>query len=159
MEETFHIGGSDSEHDEIDVQYGKDENSISVPALEEAIDPVQAFIGRKLREHGCSRTEMSQIRLAVEEIFVNICSYAYRPKTDLSRILCEVMDEDSCVSIQFSDTGIPFNPVERPEADTSEEAFVASPGGYGIHLVKHLMDDVVYSYENGKNILKIRKNV
>ncbi len=156
MEEVFHLGGAVD--DRIVPQYGRNGHAITVPAEEEAIDLTQDFIEDKLRLYGFDVKTMGQIRLAVEEIFVNICSYAYRPKTADSKITCDIAMGEKGVSIDFEDTGMPFNPVERPEADLSEEAFLAREGGLGIHLVKNLMDDVSYRYENGKNILRIRKN-
>ena len=59
--------------------------------------------------------------------------------------------------IQFLDSGQPFDPLAREEADTSEEALMSREGGLGILLVKNTMDDVRYSSENGKNILTIQK--
>jgi sigma-B regulation protein RsbU (phosphoserine phosphatase) len=32
-------------------------------------------------------------------------------------------------------------------------------GGWGIFLVKKNVDEVTYAYENGKNVLTIRKNI
>ena len=81
MEELFqmdedgiiHLGeGPKSE----DFFHEEDEDSITVDAVDDALYPVQDFIERKLSFLGCSRHEIQRIRLAVEEIFINICSYA-----------------------------------------------------------------------------------
>ena len=55
------------------------------------------------------------------------------------------------------DDGVPFNPLEKEDADTSREALEEHEGGLGILLVKKNMDDVTYSYVDGKNILTILK--
>lgn len=47
----------------------------------------------------------------------------------------------------------------KPGADTTLSAGERGIGGLGILLVKKDMDEVQYSYENGANILTIRKNL
>ena len=54
---------------------------------------------------------------------------------------------------------MPFNPLERSDVDVTQSAESRDIGGLGIMLVKKNMDDVVYSYEDGKNILTIRKKL
>jgi len=100
-----------------------------------------------------------QLRLAVEEIFVNIASYAYSPEVGEAEIRCEVLEDPLRVVIQFLDSGTPFDPLAKEDADTSQEALMSREGGLGILLVKNTMDDVQYSYEDGKNILTILKKL
>ena len=100
-----------------------------------------------------------QIRLAVEEIFVNIASYAYDPSVGPAEVRCEVLEDPLRVIIQFLDGGKPFDPLAREDADISEDGLMMREGGLGILLVKETMDDVSYTYENGKNILTILKKL
>ncbi len=72
---------------------------------------------------------------------------------------CEILEEPLRVVIQFLDSGKPFDPLAREDADTSEEGLMSREGGLGILLVKNTMDDVQYSYEGGKNILTILKKL
>ena len=57
------------------------------------------------------------------------------------------------------DHGTPFDPLKKEDADNSPETLNAREGGLGILMVKKLMDEVSYSYEDGKNILTIHKNL
>jgi len=63
------------------------------------------------------------------------------------------------VTIRFLDQGRPFNPLEKPDADITLSAQDREIGGLGILLVKKIMDQVDYAYENGKNILTIKKEI
>ena len=63
------------------------------------------------------------------------------------------------VILQFLDSGIPFDPLAKEDPDTSIEANMEREGGLGIFMVKQLMDDVSYIYEDGKNVLTIQKNL
>ncbi len=48
-----------------------------VPAKTEALDTVTDFVEEKLASFACPMRTMLQLRLAVEEVFVNIASYSY----------------------------------------------------------------------------------
>ena len=133
--------------------------SLVVPARVDQLDEVTSFVLDKLDAFGCPKKTQLQIRLAIEEIFVNISSYAYHPEEGMAEIRCEVLDDPMRVIIQFLDGGTPFDPLAREDADTSEEALMAREGGLGILLVKDMMDDVQYTYEDGKNILTIVKKL
>ena len=133
--------------------------NLIVPAAGDAIDEVQAFIGEELERCGCSASVQNQIELAVEEIFVNIASYAYHPVEGEAEIRCDVLEDPIRVTIQFLDHGRPFDPLAKEDADTSETALMEREGGLGILLVKKVMDDVQYSYADGKNVLTIMKKL
>ena len=132
---------------------------ITVPAKLEALDNVTGFVLGKLEKFGCPEAICLQIQLAVEEIFVNITSYAYQPKDGEAEIRCDVLEDPLRVEIQILDSGKPFDPLAVDAANTSEEALMEREGGLGILLVCSTMDDVKYSYEDGKNILTILKKL
>ena len=134
-------------------------DSLIVPARTDALDTVTDFVEEKLASFECPMRTILQLRLAVEEVFVNIASYAYQPGEGEAEIRCEILEEPLRMWIQFLDSGRPFDPLAREEADTSEEGLMSREGGLGILLVKNTMDDVQYSYEDGKNILTIIKQL
>ena len=166
--ESFSLGGdswSNILDDSFDIYDGpeytisEDGNSLTIDAMDRAVDVVQDFIREKLLSYGCDKHILGQIRLCVEEIIVNIISYAYRPDIGKAEVLCEVNEDPLSVSIQFMDSGTPFDPLAYDDVDTSGKTFIEQEGGFGIYLVKQTMDDVKYSYENGKNILTIKKRL
>ncbi len=122
-------------------------------------DRVQDFIRCELEKYQVSPKILFQLELAIEEIFTNIASYAYNPEIGKAKIRCSVEQDPLRVVIQFLDSGKPFDPLDREKADTSEEALMERTGGLGIFLVRENMDDVVYSYEDGKNILTVVKTL
>ena len=133
--------------------------TIIVPAMTDALDKVNTFVRDKLRSVQCPVKIQMQVELAVEEIFVNISSYAYHPQTGEAEIGVDIVGDPLTVTIRFLDRGHPFNPLEKPDADTMRKAEEREPGGLGILLVKRIMDQVAYTYENGKNILTIQKEI
>ena len=100
-----------------------------------------------------------QIDVAVEEIFVNIANYAYGSETGDAEISVDISGDPAEACIEFRDSGIAFNPLEKEEPDIALPAEKRKIGGLGIYMVKKSMDGVEYEYKDGQNILKIQKNL
>ena len=130
---------------------------LTIPAQLERLDDVIDFVKKILDEASFSEETSLQVHLAVEEIFVNIASYAYPSGDGDAEICCRLLPDPLRAEITISDSGEPFDPLAREDADTSKEALLARDGGLGILLVKKLMDKVSYRYEGGRNILTIEK--
>ncbi len=132
---------------------------LEIEAKKENLEKVIEFIDVQLEEAECPMKIQMQVDIAVEEIFVNIASYAYTPDVGLANI-CVDFDEDSrIVKIVFTDSGIPYNPVEKPDPDVTLPAEQRSIGGLGIYMVKKTMDDMQYEYKDGQNILTLTKKI
>lgn len=130
------------------------------PASQDQLEQVQEFIQTKLADYPCSTKVKFQLDVAVEEIFVNIAHYAYHPdQGGEATVRCCVGGAPLQVTIQFLDNGKPFNPLDKADPDTTLSAEERQIGGLGILMVKKSMDAVDYSYEDGKNILTIKKNI
>ena len=95
------------------------------------------------------------LRLACEEIVVNVTSYAYSPD-DEGWLDVQIQKTDRVV-IRFEDGGVPFNPLEQKMPDTSLSWKKRRIGGLGVFLLRRKMDDIRYAYEDHKNILSIEK--
>lgn len=100
------------------------------------------------------------INLALEEAVSNVMLYAYPGRND-GKVFVEfakVKDEQGEKLIfTISDSGIPFDPTAKPEADITLSAEERAIGGLGIHLVRKLTDEIRYERQDGKNILTLVK--
>lgn len=132
----------------------KELNIIAVP---ENLDQVTAFVETQLEQWDCPPKVLMQLTLAVEEVFINISSYAYDPEIGPATIRVEVDQEPMEVSITFMDKGRPYDPLQKKDPDLSLSAEDRQVGGLGIFLVKKTVDDIHYEYADGKNILRIVK--
>ena len=132
---------------------------IIVPATDEDPSPVIDFVEGELEQLDCPPKALYQIEVAIEEILVNIVSYAGLSNEDGVEIRCEVLEDPLRVVIQFLDGGVPFDPLAAGDPDISTEGLMQREGGLGIFMVKKMMDDVSYVYEDGKNTLTILKNL
>ncbi len=118
---------------------------------------VQSFINDQLEEYDCPMLTQTSIGIAVEELFVNICHYAYAPAAGDAVIRVGMHEDPLSVEISFIDSGIPYNPLEKPDPNTTLSAKQRQIGGLGIFMVKKSMDSMTYEYKDGKNILTIGK--
>ena len=120
---------------------------------------VQMFIDEQLEEAGCSMPAQIDIDVAVEELFVNIASYAYGEEIGVAVVQVSVHEDPLSVEITFMDNGEQYDPLAKPDPDTTLSAKERKKGGLGIFMVKKSMDNVSYEYKDGKNILTIKKNL
>ena len=133
-------------------------NELVIEAVTENLPDVQDFVSERLEAAACPMKAQMQIGVAVEEIFVNIASYAYAPDKGSATVRVEVSEEPVCVTITFVDHGTPYDPLSKADPDVSLSADAREIGGLGIFMTKQLMDDVAYEYKDGKNILTLIKN-
>ncbi len=88
----------------------------------ENLPTVQLFVDKHLNDAKCPSKIQKQIGVAVEELFVNIASYAYAPATGMVTLKLEMNRELDKISISFIDKGTPYNPLENDEPDITLSA-------------------------------------
>ena len=120
---------------------------------------VQSFIDEQLEDAGCPMLTQIAIDVAVEELFVNIASYAYDQEIGVAVVQVEMLDDPLSVEITFIDNGKQYDPLAKPDPDITLGVKERKKGGLGIYMVKNSMDDMRYEYKEGKNILSIKKNL
>ena len=130
---------------------------ITVDATLENLQQVIDFATEQMELHECPMKTVMQSELVIEEIFVNIASYAYQPEIGPATFCIEFEENPNAVVMTFIDGGKPYNPLEKVDPDTTLDIEERDIGGLGIFLVKKNVDDIAYSYEGGKNILTIKK--
>ena len=128
-----------------------------VEADRKNLPKVQEFIDELLEKANCPALTQTAIDVAVEEIFVNIASYAYSPESGTVSVRADVRGQPPLAEITFTDSGRPYNPLAKPDPDTSLSIRQRQKGGLGIYMVKQSMNQVNYEYRDGKNILTIGK--
>ncbi len=134
-------------------------NELTLEAKVDNLNLVMAFVDAYLESLDCPVRTQMQIDVAVEEVFVNVASYAYTPDTGEVNIRIETEQDPRAVAITFEDRGIPYDPLAKKDPDITLSAEERQIGGLGIYMVKKSMDDMQYRYEDGKNILTIRKQL
>ena len=139
-------------------------DGLKIPSIhfEEAsvadMDPIVEFCEVELEKMDCPMKALMQINIAVDEFYSNISNYAYGDSKGPATIYVEkIVSPKVGAQITFVDEGVPYNPLEKDDPDTSLSAEDRGIGGLGIFMAKDLMDEIDYEYADGKNILHMRK--
>lgn len=123
------------------------------------IELLTEFIEVLCEELGLDAMLTFNLNLVLEEAVTNVIMYAYPQDEDHTMTLKTWTEQsDNIIVFELKDQGKPFNPIEEaPEVDTTLSADERQIGGLGIFLINKIMDDVTYRYEEGSNILTMKK--
>ena len=132
---------------------------ITIDALIENINTVTAFVDDLLDEIDCPMKSKIQIHIVIDEIFGNICHYAYKDSVGTVTVSVELQNTPKAICLTFTDNGIPYNPLETEDPDITLSSEERNIGGLGIYLVKRNMDEIKYEYINKQNRLWMEKKL
>jgi sigma-B regulation protein RsbU (phosphoserine phosphatase) len=133
--------------------------SKTFPAKIEMLSEAISFVEETLEIYECSMKTQTAICVAIEEIFVNVANYAYGDGVGDVTISIGFDEESRTVTFRISDKGVPFNPLNKPDPDTTLSVEEREIGGLGIYITKKTMDEVNYNFENEENILTMIKKI
>lgn len=135
--------------------------TLEVKADVSELPRVNEFIHDELDKRLCPQRIQSQLDIAVEELFVNVAHYAYpdtTPESPGTVIIQRTYTADPpSVSVCIIDSGIPYNPLEKPDAVTPDNIADVPIGGLGILMAKKSVDLIRYEYTDNKNVVTIVK--
>ena len=128
-------------------------------AKTEALSDILGFVDEMLEKYECPMKIQTAVCVAIEEVFVNVARYAYKD-ADGEVVLGIGFDTESrTITFRMRDTGVAFDPLKKPDPDITLSAEDREIGGLGIFITKKTMDSVEYTYENGENILTMKKRI
>ncbi len=127
--------------------------STVLPASLEHLEELMKAVSDCARSQGFDPERIGEIELAVEEAFVNICSYSYPGKAGNVAFACRL--DNKRFIIEMTDSGLPFDLTQLSDPDLAAPPEEREIGGLGIFLMKKLMDGVTYRREGDRNILNL----
>ena len=127
--------------------------NIELPARMEHLETMLDFIDNEADAAEFSRIRVSKIRLAAEEVLVNVFSYAYSERQGQVTIIC--LHKNDSFLLEIRDRGIPFNMLKAPDPDLSSGLSERRLGGLGIYFAKQMADEARYVRTEGENRLTL----
>ena len=121
----------------------------------EKIPVISALLGEEMETFGFGSEVILDIQLAVEEAITNVINHGY--KKPGGEIIVSSRISPERIEVQIMDTAPRFNPLSVPEPELDSTIEDRDIGGLGIFLIRQVMDEVSYRYEDGKNILSLTK--
>ena len=142
--------------DELNESRGNDMKEIILKSNLDDLDSLLLEIEESLDDERISTKSKLQIELIIEELFVNLCNYAYEKEGEI-KIQYELSEDPFRIIMNFVDEGVKFNPLNKEEPDLTLNADQREIGGLGLTIVRKNVDKIDYKYENNQNVLSIEK--
>lgn len=132
---------------------GIDLGTISRPAELEYLEALQEFITGCASAFGLDRKRTGRLCVALEEIFVNICHYAYPQGPGPVEVSCR--SADGRLLIRIVDEGQPFDAATVAAPDLEADVESRKIGGLGWFLVRQAVDELHCYREHERNIVSL----
>lgn len=134
----------------VGVHFIKGDKKITVVPSKESFKAISAFGDELTEKLSVVPKIASKVNIAIDEIYSNIVNYS---GADVVSVSYEIADGK--LYMTFEDNGIRYNPLEKEDPDVTLSAEERSIGGLGIFMVKKMTESMEYSYEDGKNLLRL----
>ncbi|MBO7673684.1 MAG: SpoIIE family protein phosphatase [Atopobiaceae bacterium] len=133
--------------------------SITLDATLDNLGPALEIVRNELGARHCPITVQHNVDIALEELFVNVCHYAYADKDEPGKVRVEYVynANPSSITVCLTDWGVPFDPLAHDDPLAPESIGEVSIGGLGILMAKRSTDDMSYLRDGDANVLVFRK--
>lgn len=118
-----------------------------------------AFIDAACQRAGADEDTAYALRLAVEEVCINLIHYGYKDMTP-GPIRVSFQQRGDRITVTIRDRARPFDPADAPEPDVTSDAESRPIGGLGWYLVKRTVDRFEYRADPARgNVLTLTKRM
>lgn len=112
----------------------------------DSLEAIFGYVSEFAASHGISDDVTAEMHFVVEEVFTNMVRYNQESQDDVS---IRLSIENGSFLVSLADHNVhSFDPNSRPPVDITRPPHERTPGGLGIHLIREMMDEVRYEYEN-----------
>jgi serine/threonine-protein kinase RsbW len=125
-------------------------HTIRIPSATRYLEKVRRFVAHHAREADFPKTTVSAMQLAVDEACANVIEHAYMGD-DNKPIDVDVIVKPDRLIVRIRDEGRSFNMHGYREPNILEFAHDRKDGGFGVHLMRKLMDRVEYRSRGDSN--------
>ena len=133
--------------------------SLTVPATLDHLGEATALVTGELEQRLCPVGVLNKVEMALEELFVNICRYAYASSNEPGTVTVSYAygTDPSSITVELRDSGAPFDPVRLEDPTLPSSIQEAKVGGLGILMVKQTMDNLIYVRDDSENVVVFKK--
>jgi anti-sigma regulatory factor (Ser/Thr protein kinase) len=128
---------------------------MTIKSVSAEIPSVSASLEEVMHAHGFSTDDILDTQLAVEEAITNIINHGY--KNAIGEIIISCRINLYLAEIRIRDNAPRFDPLSLPEPELDGTIQDRKIGGLGVFLIRQVMDEISYQYENGQNTLVLIK--
>ena len=129
-------------------------HTLRIPGQTSELARVRRHVEAWAEEAGLSARAARQVRTAVDEAVANAIEHGMEDRAGTVTVSASLTPEGLVVSIRHR--GDRFDPTAPPEPLAKVRARRALHG-YGLHLLRALVDELAYSHRSGTNEVRIVK--
>ena len=114
-----------------------------------------SYIRSTLASLKCPENVIKDMEVCSSEILANIDMYAYQGQGGEVAVAVSVADRKA--KVVFKDKGPEYNPLLKDNPDIEKRIKDHKVGGFGLFIVRKMMDEVTYSRDDDYNILTMKR--
>jgi anti-sigma regulatory factor (Ser/Thr protein kinase) len=123
----------------------------------QSLDLIFHFIDTFVTRSDIKKDIHFQINLVIEELFTNMIKYNQKSGGEVE-INLDIKDKKLIISLTDFDAP-PFDMTKVKPYDTRQKIEKRPIGKVGLHLIKEMMDQIDYQYQNNNNIITLIKHM
>lgn len=129
--------------------------NITVKPEFENVDMIRSEIARLCRQaYPGKESVIGDFCLAVTEAMNNAVEHS-----EAENIEIDFMAGENALSFRISTKGEKFDPTVKVSMPALDDDSELPEGGFGLAIIREMVDSVKYEYADGKNILALWKNI
>ena len=132
-------------------------HTLTIPSSTRFLEDVREFVTTHAESAGFSEMDVEQLKMAVDEACTNVIEHAYEGKGEQPIDIAVIIQKDK-LTVRIRDKGKKFDRATYQEPDLAKYAKMKKSGGFGVHLMHRLMDEVKYNTSGGVNECCLIKN-
>ena len=122
----------------------------------DALEEVFVFVSEFAARHRLGEDTVFRFKIAIEEVFVNMV----RHNMGTNDILVNLAREGDRLIVSLTDFDVEaFDITKADEYDTRQPLGKRPVGHLGIHLVRNMVDEISYRYENKQSRITLIKDL
>jgi anti-sigma regulatory factor (Ser/Thr protein kinase) len=125
----------------------------TVDALEDVFGLISGFAAR----YRLDASVAFQLNVAIEELFVNMVKHNLGGGEE---ILISMMKDGDKIIVTLTDSGVEAFDITKADVYDTRQMLADRPIGHlGIHLVRKMVDEIEYNYEDRQSRITLIKNL
>ncbi len=125
-------------------------HTLTIPSSTRYLEDVRRFVEQHALEADFEPKDIGELKIAVDEACANVIEHAYKGD-DTNNIDVDVIVRPDRFTVRIRDRGDAFSEMEYEEPDIFNFASEGKAGGFGVQIMRRLMDHVEYRKKGRSN--------
>lgn len=131
-------------------------DTLVIPSTTRYLRAVRKFVEAHAQAKGFKRETIEEMKLAVDEACANVINHAYAGN-EQGQVELQIDVENGAFTIIIRDQGQSFDEQRYTAPDLGRSVRSRKGGGYGVFIMRHLMDNVSYRKHGAINEVHLMK--